>query len=158
GKAIVEAVRPLYWCETGKRRGGWDQFFDFPPSHPEGTRRFLGGLKLRSARARTVGDRVEILFDGLQIGIFEGGVAYTFFPGSGLIQQEAVVKTAEPDTAYFYDTGLRMAAAADARPGGNMDSQVIYYDTQGRLQAIAATGPERRPHTARYRAIAARLE
>jgi hypothetical protein len=157
GKPIVERARPLYWCETGKRRGGWDQFFDFPPSHPEGTRRFAGELKLRSAKARTVGDRVEILFEGLRIGIFDGGVAYTFYPGSRLIQQEAVVKTAEPDTAYFYDTGIRMAAVADARPGGNMDSQVSYYDTQGRLQVAAATGPERRPHTVRYRAIATRL-
>jgi len=55
GKPVVEGARPLYWCETGKRRGGWDQFFDFPPSHPEGTRRFLGELKPRSAKARTTG-------------------------------------------------------------------------------------------------------
>lgn len=79
---MVEGARPLYWCETGKRRGSWDQFFDFPPSHPEGTRRFLGELKPRNAKARTTGDRVEILFDGLRIGIFEGAVAYRFFPGS----------------------------------------------------------------------------
>ena len=157
GKAVIERARPLYWCETGKRRGGWDQFFDFPPNHPEGTRSFAGELKLRNARVRTIGDRVEIYFEGLRLGIFEGGVAYTFFPGSRLIQQEAVVKTEEPDTAYFYDAGLRMAAAADTRSGGNMDSKIAYYDTRGELQVAEATGPERRPLSVRYRAIGGRM-
>lgn len=156
GKPVLERARPLYWCETGKRRGGWDQFFDFPPSHPEGTRSFTGELKIRNARARTIGERVEIYFEGLRLGIFEGGVAYTFFPGSRLIQQEAVVKTEEPDTVYFYDAGLRMAAAADVRSGGNMDSRVVYYDTRGELQVAEAAGPERRPLSVRHRAIGGR--
>src|SRR5690348_637707 len=34
GKAVVERARPVYFATTGKRRGGWDAFFDFPPSHP----------------------------------------------------------------------------------------------------------------------------
>ena len=70
GKAIIERARPLYWCETGKRRGGWDAFFDFPPSHPEGTRRFTGEFRLTAAKARSAGDRVELFFDGLKIGPF----------------------------------------------------------------------------------------
>jgi hypothetical protein len=37
---IVEGAQPLYFCSTGKRRGGWDQFFDLPPSYPDGTRSF----------------------------------------------------------------------------------------------------------------------
>ena len=41
-KTIAERARPLYWCETGKRRGGWDAFFDRPFTHPEGTRRSVG--------------------------------------------------------------------------------------------------------------------
>ena len=36
GTAVVERMKPLYWIEAGKRRGGFDQFFDFPPSHAEG--------------------------------------------------------------------------------------------------------------------------
>src|SRR5262245_59909695 len=42
GRRVVEQAEPLYWCETGKRRGGWDEFFDRPFTHPEGTRRFTG--------------------------------------------------------------------------------------------------------------------
>ncbi len=156
GRTVVERARPVYWCETGKRRGGWDQFFDFPPSHPEGTRRFTGTLQIRAARVRTAGDRVEISFDGLRAGIFEGGVAYTFYPGSRLIHQEAFLKTDEPDTAYFYDAGLRMASEADRRPGNNMESTVVFYDTAGQLRRAAAGGPERQPQQVRYRALAAR--
>src|SRR5271166_4526728 len=36
GKRVIEKAQPFYRAETGKRRGGWDAFFDFPPSHPEG--------------------------------------------------------------------------------------------------------------------------
>src|SRR5580658_7853832 len=36
GRKVIERAQPFYRCETGKRRGGWDQFFDFPPGAPEG--------------------------------------------------------------------------------------------------------------------------
>ncbi|MBI3681808.1 MAG: hypothetical protein HY235_15620 [Acidobacteria bacterium] len=156
GKTIVERAQPLYRCDTGKRRGGWDAFFDFPPSHPEGTRRFEGSFKLNSARARTAGDRVEILFDGLEMGIFQGGIAYTFYPASRLIQQEAVVTTREQDVAFFYDTGLRMAADRDRRPGRTMESEIAYYDTEGRFQKVNLEGSERHSTPVRHRTLAAR--
>ena len=108
-ETIVRGGRPFYRVETGKRRKGWNAFFDFPPSHPEGTRSFQGRLALRSARVRTIGDRVELFFDGLGMGIFDGGIAYTIFPGSRLIQQEAVMTTYTADTAYFYDAGIAPA-------------------------------------------------
>ena len=59
-ETVLRAGRPFYRAETGKRRKGWNAFFDFPPSHPEGTRSFQGRLKLRSARVQTMGDRVEL--------------------------------------------------------------------------------------------------
>ena len=31
GKMVLSGGRPFYRAETGKRRGGWDAFFDFPP-------------------------------------------------------------------------------------------------------------------------------
>jgi hypothetical protein len=157
GAALVERANPVYRCATGIRRGGWDAFFDFPPSHPEGTRQFEGVFRLKSARATSVGDRVEVTFDGLKMGIFEGGVSYVFFPGSRLVQQQAVVTTQAPDVAYYYDTGLRMASDADRRPGGNMESEVAYYDTDGRFRTVASGGPERQPVAVRYRALALRM-
>src|SRR5215813_4971128 len=80
GSAIISHARPFYQCTTGKRRGGWDAFFDFPPSHPDGTRSFGGEFNLKSARAVTIGDRVELTFDGFHMGIFEGSIRYVIFP------------------------------------------------------------------------------
>jgi hypothetical protein len=155
-KTIVDRARPLYWVATGKRRGGWDQFFDLPPSHPEGTRRSTGVFKLVSATARSAGDRVEVDFAGLDLGIFRGGIRYTFYPGTRLLHQEAIASTNEPDTAYYYDAGLRLTADADRRVGGNMESEVTWYDTDGHLRSGVSSGPERVPVAVRYRTLALR--
>src|SRR3954471_15589550 len=141
---VVRDAYPQYWATTGKRRGraGFDEFFDFPGNHPEGTRRFEGAFRPVNVKARSVGDRIELLFQGLKLGIFEGGIAYTFYPGSRLIHQEAVVSTQEPNTAYLYDTGLRLAAPAEAvRPGRReVVSPITYYDTDGKLQTVMTSG------------------
>ncbi|MEP6540487.1 MAG: hypothetical protein ABJF23_34510 [Bryobacteraceae bacterium] len=162
GRPIVRNASPQYWAATGKRRGraGFDEFFDNPTNHPNGTRRFEGAFKPVSVKATSAGDRVELLFDGLQLGIFSGAIAYTFYPGSRLLYQEAVVSTQEPETAYLYDTGLRLTAPAEAvRPGRReVVSPITYYDTDGRLQTVMTSGPDRRPATVRYRAIAAKLD
>ncbi len=157
GAAVVSAVRPFYQVETGTRRRGWNAFFDFPPSHPDGTRHAQGVFSLRQATVRTVGERVELAFDGLRMGVFEGAVVYTIFPGSRLIQQEAVAATSAADVAYYYDGGWEMAAEADRAPGGNMRTRVSWYDTAGDLRHDVATGfdPERKPVRVRYRTLAA---
>ena len=153
---VVRGARPFYQGETGKRRGGWYAFFDDPTTHPDGTRHVQGTLQLRGASARSVGERVEIVFDGLRMGSFDGGLAYTFYPGSRLIQQEAVLTTFEADVAYYYDAGLDMAAPADRQPGNNMRSDVAFYDTEGALRHVTANGlqAERTPVQARYRTLA----
>lgn len=157
-RKIMDRAEPIYRCSTGKRRKGWDAFFDFPPSAPEGTRSFLGEFHPTAARARTEGDRVEISFDGMRCGIFAGRLQYTFYPGTRLIRQEAILSTTEPDTAYFYDAGLRMTADADRRAGFNMESHISYFDTSGQFQTITPPyGSEWHPVAVRYRAIAARM-
>lgn len=155
GKSIVERAQPLYRCATGKRRGGWDQFFDLPPTHPEGTRQFVGDLQVRGAKIRTEGNRLEVTFDGFKMGVFEGSVVYTFFPGSRLIQQRAVAATREQDIAYYYDAGLRMAADRRVTPGGNIDADIFYYDTEGEFRKTRGLGPERAAMPVRYRTVAA---
>jgi hypothetical protein len=154
--AVVRSARPFYQGETGKRRGGWYAFFDDPTTHPDGTRHVQGTFQLRSATARSVGERVEVLFDGLRMGSFDGGLAFTFYPGSRLIQQEAVLTTYEPDVAYYYDAGLEMAAPADRQPGNNMRTEVVFYDTEGKLQRQISNGlqAERVPVQARSRTLA----
>lgn len=158
GKTVVQNAVPLYNGQTGKRRGGFDEFFDFPPSHPDGTRSHIGRLQLVSARAITLGDRLEISFDGFQMGDFRGSIRYVFYPGSRLIQQAAVASTNEPDVAYFYDTGLRMAVPRDSRPGNNMDSEITYYDTQGKIRVEHPNTSEKLPVQVRFRTLAARAQ
>ena len=155
GKPIVTRAIPLYWCETGTRHGGWDQFFDFPPSHSEGTRRFQGAFKLTAARARNIGDRLELTFEGLDLGIFKGSIQYIFYPASRLIQQRALVTTNEPNVAFYFEAGLKMAGDADRRAGGNMETQVSFFDTNGHLEARLSDGSQRNPERVRYRTIAA---
>jgi hypothetical protein len=158
GRKVIERAQPFYRCETGKRRGGWDAFFDFPPGAPEGTRAFLAEFHPKNARARSVGDRVEVSFDGVRMGIFEGALRYIFYPESRLIEQQAALSTGEPDVAYFYDAGLRMTSHADETAGGNMNSHVSYYDTAGQFQTFSPVyGSERKPLAVRYRTLAAKM-
>src|SRR5689334_5090460 len=64
GNAVIRNASPQYWVATGKRRGpaGFDEFFDYPGSHPEGTHRFEGVFQPVSAKVTSAGDRVEVLF------------------------------------------------------------------------------------------------
>ena len=158
GKAIVTDAIPLYRCATGKRRGGWDAFFDFPPAAAGGTRQYVEEFHPTRAIARTVGNRVEVKFNGMHLGIFHGDVRYTFYPGSTLIEQTALLSTDEPDTAYYYDAGLTMSSPRDIRPGGNMESSLLFYDRNGKLtQQTSPYGPERRTLQIRYRALAVKM-
>jgi hypothetical protein len=158
GKDVVTMAQPVYRCSTGKRTGGWDAFFDFPPANPAGTRRFMQEFHPTEVTARTAGDRVEVTFNGMKLGIFEGSLRYVFYPGSPLIQQVALMSTEEPDTAYFYDAGLQMASRQDVRPGGNMGSSIAYFDANGKFTEITPPyGSERHTLTVRYRAATAKM-
>ncbi len=157
GKIVIDRARPYYKVQTGKRRGGWDAFFDFPPSHTEGTRSFLAQFKLTAASARTEGDRAIVTFQGLRMGIFHGAIEYVFYPGSKLIAQRAVAKTNEPDVAYIFDAGIRMTSDEERRAGNNMESYVSYYDTEGKFQTAASKGSDFQYVAVRYRAIAAKM-
>ena len=157
GRNVIERARPYFHVQTGKRRGGWDAFFDFPPSHPEGTRSYQAEFKMTAASARSEGDRIVVSFAGLRMGIFEGAVEYVFYPGSKLIAQRATAKTNEPDVAYFFDAGIRMTSEADRRPGNNMETYVSYFDTDGKFQTVESKGSEFQFVPVRHRAIAAKM-
>lgn len=158
GRDVVTLAEPVYRVATGKRSGGWDAFFDFPPANSAGTRRFMQEFHPTEVSARTAGDRVEVTFNGMKLGIFDGSLRYIFYPGSSLIQQVALLSTNEPDTAYFYDAGLQMTSRQDARAGGNMDSSIVYYDANGKLtHVIPSYGPERHTLRVRYRTVAAKM-
>src|SRR6202000_150509 len=81
-KNVVTLAQPVYRCSTGKRSGGWDAFFDFPPANPAGTRRFLADFHPPTVTARTTGNRVEVTFNGMTMGLFRGDLRYVFYPGT----------------------------------------------------------------------------
>src|SRR5260370_24193870 len=62
GAKVIERARPFYQCTTGKRRGGWDAFFHFPPRHPQGPPTFPGEIKLTTPRAPPIPNPVQISF------------------------------------------------------------------------------------------------
>ena len=124
---------------------------------PEGTRSFLQEFHPTAASARTIGNSLEVSFNGMRLGIFSGTLRYEFYPGSTLIQQVAVLNTDEPDAAYYYDAGLQMTAPADQRPGGNMASAITYFDATRKLETITPPyGSERHPLQVSYRTVATR--
>jgi hypothetical protein len=146
GARVLENADPIYAVTTGKRRGGWDAFFDHPGRHPEEIQGGQGRFRLAQARVRTAGGRVEVEFDGLEMGLFSGSVAYTFFPGSRLIRQDALVRTTAPDVAYFYDAGIHTTV---------QPARLAWYDPHGvRVDAEAPpAGYAALP--VRYRTLAA---
>lgn len=159
-RLLLQDARPWYRVETGKRRRGWNAFFDYPPSHPEGTRTWMQDFEPTDAQVVSTGDRVEVRFRGLRIGPFDGSIVYTFYPGGRLIQQEARARTFEGDVAYYYDAGIDFAAPSDETPGRNMDSRFAWYDTEGKFVEHHENGfqPERSPEKVRYRTLAAQLD
>jgi hypothetical protein len=158
GKMIVDRAVPYYRLSTGVRTGGWDAFFDFPPMRPQGTQTFVQSFHPTAVKATTVGDRVEVSFDGVEMGSFKGSMRYDFYPHSSLIQQVALLTTNDKDVAYTYDAGLMMTSEADRRPGLNMGSNIVYYDADGRLQSITSPyGSERHTLRVHYRAVAAKM-
>jgi hypothetical protein len=158
GRSVLAGARPVYRCSTGKRTGGWDQFFDHPPLAAEGTHDFRGQFSPAASVVKSVGDRLEIAFDGMSCGSFAGELKYIFYPGSALMQQVAVMSTQEPDTAYIYDAGIEMRAQADERVGGRMGAAISYYDTHGELKRMTPVyASERHPVEVKYRALAATM-
>ena len=80
---VVRARAPVLPGRNRKGRGGWNAFFDDPASHPDGTRRVQGTFTLRGAKARSIGERVELVFDGMRMGNFEGGLRTRSIPVAG---------------------------------------------------------------------------
>lgn len=156
GEPVLRDGRPFYSVATGIRRKGWDAFFDYPPAHSQGTQAHFGTFELDGIRVESLGNRVRLHFGGFRAGPFQGSLIYTIFAGSRLVKQEAVVRTDEPNVAFFYDAGIEFAAPEQIRVGRNMETPYAYYDTEGQLRAAVANGfqPERVQHKVRYRAMA----
>ena len=81
----------------------------------------------RGCTVRTNGARLEIAFEGVQLGIFEGRLQYTIYKGTNLVEQEVVAKTERDSVAYKYEAGLKGLRIDQA-------SRVAWRDVAGNWQ------------------------
>jgi hypothetical protein len=68
----------------------------------------------RACEVKTNGARLEIGFDGVQLGVFAGRLEFTVYKGTNLIKQEVVAQTSADSVAYKYEAGLKGAAIQPA--------------------------------------------
>ncbi len=100
-------------------REKWNVFWDAPlrvpgsprtnpglPRKPEEIRRASATFQSASCAVKTEGQRLEVTFPGLSLGIFSGRLQFTVYKGTNLLRQEAIAKTDEPSVAYKYSAGL----------------------------------------------------
>ena len=105
-KIILKDAAPSYRVTTGKRSGGWDNFFDSPASRPHEISEHFSKLVMEGCRVVSEGRRLSVVLPGLWLGLFHGDLRFTLFADSNLVKQEAVVSTQEPEVAYYYDAWL----------------------------------------------------
>ena len=126
-------------------REKWNAFWDAPlmvpgrpgtnmglPRKPEEIRRAWAKYQASSCQVKTDGARLEIVFPGLEAGIFAGSLQYTVYRGTNLLRQEAIAKTSEPSVAYKYVAGLKGFATSGAT--------VVWRDTARGWQHYAFGG------------------
>ncbi len=127
-------------------REKWNAFWDAPlmvpgrpgtnlglPRQPEEIRKAWATYHATSCRVKTEGARLEIVFNGLEAGIFSGSLQYTVYRGTNLLRQEAIARTEEPSVAYKYVGGLKGFAIANG-------SRVVWRDTARAWQHYAFGG------------------
>ncbi|MGH9660892.1 MAG: hypothetical protein ACRD96_20250, partial [Bryobacteraceae bacterium] len=132
GKPLLRDAAPAYFVYTGKRRGGWDNFFDTPSTRPREIAEANSTLAIDRARVHTGGRRMRLRVEGLSLGPFRGALVFTVFAGSNLVQQEAVVSTVEPDVAYYYNAWLTRVSTLDL-------NRLHWMDAEGRFRRHVLT-------------------
>jgi hypothetical protein len=135
--------------EKNKWYAFWDAPLEVPGTHPgEKTPHSLGlprkAEEIRHATAtfhadscsvKTDGDRIEITFPGLDMGIFSGSLRFTVYGGTNLIRMEAIARTEEPSVAYEYEAGLSGFAT-------QLTPRITWHDTGGHPQQYLFGGPK----------------
>jgi hypothetical protein len=84
------------------------------PRNPDEVKRASATYHAQSCAVKTNGQRLEISFPGVQLGVFTGRLQYTVYKGTNLIRQEVIASTEEPSVAYKYDAGIRGVAIPPA--------------------------------------------
>lgn len=86
------------------------------PRKPEEVQRAAAVFQVQGCSVKTNGQRLEISYSGVQLGVFTGALQYTVYKGANLIRQEVIAKTEERAVAYKYDAGVKgMPLQGDSR-------------------------------------------
>ncbi len=133
-----------------------DPFANHPgmPRKPEEINRSVALYNVSEARVTTNGSRIEIVFQGVEAGIFKGYLQFDVFKGSNLIRQMLVAKTNHPSAAFKYDAGLKGIRVPN--PG-----QLAWFDLAGNWQNYRFGGlVNEKPVVlkSKYRLVQAELE
>ena len=128
-------------------REKWNAFWDSPlmipgrpgtnmdlPRKPEEVRRARASYHATGCKVKTEGARLEVVFPGLDLGIFSGDLQFTVYRGANLLRQEAIAKTEEPSVAYKYSGGLRGFTIGD-------QTRVVWRDVARAWQQYECAGP-----------------
>jgi hypothetical protein len=97
------------------------------PRKPDEIKRATASYRAPGCEVKSNGARLEILFPGVQLGVFSGRLEYAIYKGTNLIRQAVIAKTDEPSVAYKYDAGL---AGLTIHP----TSRVVWRDLANRWQ------------------------
>ncbi|MEP7365843.1 MAG: hypothetical protein ABI972_21525 [Acidobacteriota bacterium] len=127
-------------------REKWNAFWDAPlmvpgraatnpglPRKPEEVRKASAKYHATGCQVKTDGARLEVVFPGVDAGIFSGTLQYTVYRGTNLLRQEVIAKTAEPSVAYKYSGGLSGFPINDR-------TRVVWRDTARGWQQYAFGG------------------
>jgi hypothetical protein len=155
---ILRSADPTVFVVVGERRapGGrppqmsvFNVFFDSPAERPHRSHR--SKLEKKHIRVSSHGRHATVAVGDLSVGPFRGELQITVYPGSRLVQLEAVVKTQEERRAFVYDLGLMSESA--------IVDHFSWIDTDGLPQHASAASPEvDRPIAVRHRLIVAGAE
>ena len=104
------------------------------PRKASEVKRATAVFSIDSCTVRTNGSRAEIVFQGVEAGIFAGYLQFDIYKGSNLVRQMLVAKTGHPSAAFKYDAGLK---GLEIQP----KSRVVWRDMARHWQEYLLGGP-----------------
>jgi hypothetical protein len=118
------------------------------PRKPEEIKRSSAMFASKGCEVKTNGTRLEVSFDGVQLGVFAGRLQYSIYKGTNMFEQEVIAKTDVDSVAYKYEAGLKGVPITtgarvawrdvsntwqDNRFGGAKNADIVPLRAQNRL-------------------------
>jgi len=97
------------------------------PRRAEEIKRATASYHTEGCKVTTNGQRLEVSYPGVEMGIFSGSLQYTIYKGTSLIRMEVIAKTDQDSVAYKYDAGLKGIAI-------QAGSRAVWRDTANMWQ------------------------